>query len=143
MPIEQHVNRRMRAAQKAEADKRRGSARERGYTPEWDRFAKNWIASHPLCFYCENQGRTSPAEVVDHIDPHNGDPGAFWPHPSLQDWSTFFASCCHNCHNGQKQRAERIAKKRGKNLRHLMYQWGMLPPGFPGPHTRDPARDRR
>lgn len=132
MPILQHTAKSLRRKQNREADQRRGSARERGYTTKWDRFAKSWLARFPLCYYCKQQGRTSPAEVCDHIVPHGGDMTKFWPHPDLDDWAQHFASCCNRCHNGQKQRAERMAAKTGKDVRWIMRRWGMLPEGFPG-----------
>ncbi|WP_425105475.1 HNH endonuclease [Ancylobacter sp.] len=61
-----------------EYDKRRGSARARGYTAEWDRAAKAYLASHPLCLGCTAEGRLTPATLVDHVEPHRGDMTKFW-----------------------------------------------------------------
>jgi 5-methylcytosine-specific restriction endonuclease McrA len=89
---------------KAEHDKRRGSARKRGYTGAWDRAAKGHLAHHPLCRYCELGAFAEPqikaADTVDHFWPHAGDRDLFWR-------SEFWVSCCADCHNGPKQSAER------------------------------------
>ena len=33
---------------------------------------------HPLCKYCAELGRVTPATIVDHIEPHKGDVNKFW-----------------------------------------------------------------
>lgn len=76
----------------------RGSARERGYTTEWDRFRRQRLREQPLCEYCLADGRVAPATVLDHDLPHEGDPDLFW-HNS-------FTSLCRSHHNTDKQRAE-------------------------------------
>lgn len=63
---------------KAEADARRGSARERGYTTAWDKAARGFLARHPLCLGCAAIGRTEAATLVDHTIPHRGDQALFW-----------------------------------------------------------------
>ena len=63
-------------------DERRGSARARGYTHDWDRFSRSWLAEFPYCgqqqdglFHAEYSrcvqagNRWSAAEVTDHIVP--------------------------------------------------------------------------
>jgi 5-methylcytosine-specific restriction protein A len=50
-------------------DRYRGSARERGYTSEWDKISRAYRASHPLCEDCEAEGRLTPVDEVDHIIP--------------------------------------------------------------------------
>jgi 5-methylcytosine-specific restriction endonuclease McrA len=88
-----------------EADQRRGSARQRGYTSAWDKAAKGHLTRHPLCVYCEMDAwgagaRVSPASLVDHLIPHRGDSALFW---NRSDW----VACCTECHTGPKQAAER------------------------------------
>jgi hypothetical protein len=125
LPIIKHVNKRHRRNQNREADKERGTARERGYTTAWDRFSKSHLANNPLCVYCLAQDRVEPASLVDHIEPHRGDPAKFWP-DSPNDHDTFFASCCAPCHNGPKQRAERYADKTGKPVIDVLRKWGLF-----------------
>lgn len=131
MPIKRHTNqKRIKQIRKA-SDDRRGSARERGYTTAWDRFARGWLQGHPLCFYCANQGRTAAAELVDHIVPHRQIEGRFWPDDG-EEWSDFFAACCRECHDGPKRRAETIADNMNRDVREVLHRWGMLPDGFRG-----------
>ncbi|WP_245261789.1 HNH endonuclease [Ancylobacter sp. FA202] len=61
-----------------ERDRRRGSARDRGYTAEWDRAAKAYLDEHPLCLGCSAVGRLKPAALVDHVEPHRFDMVKFW-----------------------------------------------------------------
>lgn len=76
----------------------RGSARERGYTADWNKFSRQHLRQHPLCEYCLADGKVTAAQVTDHDLPHNGDPDLFW--------SNTFTSLCHRHHSGEKQRAE-------------------------------------
>ncbi len=126
MPIVRHSNKRKRDRK---ADQRRGSARERGYTTEWDKFARAFLASNPLCQYCATQGRVSAAELVDHIVPHRGDAALFWPDTPGQEM-TWFAPCCKTCHDGPKQRAEVYAAKTGQDVRQVLIRRKMLPRDF-------------
>lgn len=93
-----------RREQNREADRYRGSARARGYTAEWDKAAKEHLGRHPLCVYCElgvfGRVAVTPAKLVDHLIPHNGDQAIFW---NRGDW----VSSCVPCHSGPKQAAER------------------------------------
>lgn len=139
MPLIKHQNTKHRRDQNKAADERRGTARERGYSTEWDKFAKGFLKSHPLCFYCSVQGRVTASELVDHIVPHRGDPDRFWP-PDDADWSDFFAACCRECHDGAKQRAERTADRTGKDVRAVLARWGLLPEGWPGSDPDMPIR---
>lgn len=56
----------------------RGSARERGYTTQWDKARKGWFARNPLCVCCKANGAVNVAAVLDHIEPHKGDMVKFW-----------------------------------------------------------------
>jgi len=130
MPIKRHANTKRRAEQNRAADDRRGSARERGYSTAWDKFARSWLIGNPLCVYCAAQDRDQAAELVDHIIPHKGDPAAFWPQPG-DDWSAFFAASCRACHDGPKQRAEIYAEKTGEDVRAILARRMMLPLDHP------------
>jgi 5-methylcytosine-specific restriction protein A len=65
----------------------------------WLRRRKLQLAEHPLCVLCLARGAITPANVVDHIERHNGDWTRFWTGP-LQ-------SLCEACHNRDKQFQER------------------------------------
>ena len=70
------------------------------YGRRWRKLRDAVLATHPLCSFCSRFGLTVAAEVVDHIDPHRGDPAKFWDRGNLQ-------TLCSSCHNSQKQRMEK------------------------------------
>lgn len=78
-------------------DQHRGSARERGYDRTWEKFRAGFLAEHPLCEYCQADGRVEPTAVVDHDIPHRGDPDLFWD-------NTFTGLC--RTHHSEKGRVE-------------------------------------
>lgn len=86
-----------------EFERKRGSARERGYSSAWDKAAKGHLRNCPLCRYCELHDRVTAAVLVDHLYPHEGDMVLFW----RREW---WVSSCDDCHNGFKQRLERQGK---------------------------------
>lgn len=59
-------------------ERRRGSARERGYGPEWDKASAAFRCGNPLCIGCLALGWSTSTEVTDHIEPHRGDAEKFW-----------------------------------------------------------------
>ena len=81
----------------------RGSARERGYTREWDKASAAFLEEHPLCQYCEagvfGPPRVSASRLTDHLYPHRAHAGVFW----LRKW---WVASCRDCHDGPKQAAE-------------------------------------
>ena len=65
------------------------SASSRGYGYRWQKYRAWFLRKHPLCVYCQREGRTAAAEVVDHIVPHRGNRDLFWEpgnHQSLCAW---------------------------------------------------------
>lgn len=80
-------------------DEPRGSARDRGYSARWDREAKAFRRQHPLCVGCGAVGLVEVARVVDHIEPHRGDPVKMW------DWANWQSACLWH-HNDVKQALE-------------------------------------
>jgi 5-methylcytosine-specific restriction enzyme A len=46
----------------------RPNAHDRGYTSRWSRFAKLYLAQHPLCAPCQEAGRVVAASEVHHRD---------------------------------------------------------------------------
>jgi 5-methylcytosine-specific restriction protein A len=82
-----------------QADARRGGARERGYTREWEKARAAFLEHHPLCAECRGRGRLTAAEVVDHVTPHRGDARLFW---DADNWQAL----CAPCHNAKTGRGE-------------------------------------
>lgn len=84
---------------RAEADKRRLSASQRGYGHKWQVESKAFLAlpenSHCAC------GCGRKADMVDHKIPHKGDQKLFW---SRSNWQPMAGSPCHN---SRKQSLER------------------------------------
>lgn len=82
---------------------------QRGYGGRWQK-ARATFLSRPenvLCRMCEKEGRLTPATVVDHITPHQGDQALFW---DTSNWQPL----CKAHHDSDKQRADR-AGGRGKS----------------------------
>ena len=69
------------------------------YNAKWSRMSKAYRLKHPLCVYCLQVDRITAAEVVDHIEPHNGDVGLFWDQGNWQ-------SLCKACHDSVKAKEE-------------------------------------
>ena len=67
----------------------------------WQRVRTLHRRTHPLCEMCKP--RIVEAQVVDHVEPHRGDPEKFWDQANLQ-------SLCLTHHNSDKQRLERGSK---------------------------------
>lgn len=82
-------------------EERRGTARQRGYTAKWDREAKAFKCSNPLCLGCLAVGRTAATAVVDHTIPHKGDHALFWDRALWQP-------CCKWHHDVVKKRLEQM-----------------------------------
>lgn len=76
---------------------------ERGYTYRWQQERQHFLRAHPLCRYCEREGRLAAASVVDHMKPHRGDMGLFWDQSNWQP-------LCKPCHDSAKALEERRAQ---------------------------------
>lgn len=72
----------------------------------WRRERAAYLRAHPLCCFCEAQGRTTLATVVDHIVPHRGDPELFWDQDNWQ-------GLCATDHSATKQEQESTGRIRG------------------------------
>jgi 5-methylcytosine-specific restriction endonuclease McrA len=94
----------VRQQRSREVDQRRGSARARGYTQQWDAAAKAFLDDRPLCLGCEALGWTKPSTLVDHVVPHRGDMVVFW------DRSRWQPSCRWH-HDVVKKRLEQMLDK--------------------------------
>jgi 5-methylcytosine-specific restriction enzyme A len=86
-------------------DRARGTARARGYSKRWDRRAAVFKRLYPLCGMrpnglraigsrCQEEGRTTIAELVDHVIPHRGNPTLMWDERNWQ-------SLCRACHSAK------------------------------------------
>lgn len=66
--------------------------------PTWQRIRRQQLAAEPLCQRCKAEGRTVPATVVHHVEPHKG------------DWTKFisgpFESLCKQHHDSDAQGEE-------------------------------------
>jgi len=58
-----------------------------------------FLADHPLCAECRRQGRTTAADVVDHVIPHRGNEDRFW---NVRNWQAL----CKSCHDAKTLRGE-------------------------------------
>lgn len=58
------------------------------------------LSDQPLCVMCLKLSMTTPADTVDHIEPHQGNAHLFWSMDNLQ-------SLCASHHSGLKQTMER------------------------------------
>lgn len=72
---------------------------QRGYGYRWQKERERFLMANPLCLYCERQGVTTEATVVDHIVPHRGDQSLFWDRSNWQP-------LCKPCHDSVKAREE-------------------------------------
>ena len=88
------------AERERQYDRERGSSHDRLYDARWARASNAHRHAHPLCVYCELDGRVVVATLVDHIWPHRGDRTLFWRRE-------FWVSSCTQCHSGMKQAVER------------------------------------
>ena len=81
------------------------AARERWYSKAVWRKARNaWIARNPLCALCLEEGRVTPADVVDHIEERKDNDARRLDHSNLQ-------SLCHWHHN-RKTLSEKFRRSR-------------------------------
>ena len=73
-------------------ERARGSAAARGYDAAWRRLREAHLALDPLCRFCADAGRTTPAREVDHVRPFRGldDPRRLDP--------CNLRSLCSSCH---------------------------------------------
>ena len=78
----------------------RPSPRKRGYDHAWQKVRAAYLASNPLCVTCLASGRTTAAQVVDHISPI-----AKTPHLRLDPAN--LQSLCKRHHDSDKQSFER------------------------------------
>lgn len=78
---------------------RRGTSASRGYGHRWQKARTGYLLKHPLCICCLANGRVTPAQMVDHVVPHEGDMTIFW---RSEDWQAL----CNDCNQRIKQPIE-------------------------------------
>lgn len=102
---------------------RRGSSARRGYGAKWQQARRAYLAKHPLCVCCLANGRVTPAQMVDHGVPHEGDMAIFW---RSEDWQ----SLCNDCNQRIKQPIE-LRYKAGRATRAELRLDRRMPAAFP------------
>jgi len=120
-----------RAVSKRERDRRHDAKRRKEQpwrklykTPQWEAIRQAQLTAHPLCKWCLERGIVRRAEVVHHVERHNGDPVKFFAGP--------FESLCKQCHDSEAQSDER----RGYSLAIGADGWP-LDPRHPANTTHD------
>ena len=73
-------------------ERQRGGADARGYDARWRKARSLFLKQHPLCAFCQAEGKVVSATVVDHIIPHRGDQKLFW---DQANWEPL----CKACHD--------------------------------------------
>ena len=66
------------------------------HTAQWRRLRRVVLNEEPLCRFCQQTGRITPADTVDHIRPHGGDWDLFVDRENLQ-------GLCRMCHDSAKR----------------------------------------
>lgn len=90
-------------------DSQRGTRTERGYSNQWGKYRLQYLKLNPLCVHCLNKGIYTPATIVDHIIPINGDSDVlFWVDFNHQ-------ALCHSCHNTKTFKHDPLTKQKRKN----------------------------
>ncbi len=79
------------------------------YNYRWRQERIHFLQEQPLCRYCAEQGRITPATVVDHIIPHKNNHDLFWDKANWQP-------LCKFCHDSVKQREEILQKRVGCDI---------------------------
>ena len=83
----------------------RGSSNARGYDARWRGMALKFRKLNPFCLFCDQDGRDSLTDLVDHMIPVVDRPDM------IHDWKNL-APLCKLCH-GKKYRLEVYARQHG------------------------------
>lgn len=90
-------------------DSRRGTRTERGYSNRWGRYRLMYLKANPLCVNCFKSDIYTPATIVDHIIPIDGEQDVlFWP-----EWN--HQPLCHTCHNIKTFKHDPLTKQKRRN----------------------------
>lgn len=79
---------------KRQIDKRRGTAKERGYDAAWRQVRRQKLSLQPLCEMHLERGKLVDATVVDHIR-------SIEERPDLRLEMSNLRSLCTSCHNAR------------------------------------------
>lgn len=74
-------------------------ARQWIHSLRWRKASRMFLNEHPICVWCWAKDRDTPATLVDHIKPHNGNYDLFW------DQNNWQGLC--NPHHEEKHREDR------------------------------------
>ena len=83
----------------SEYERRRGSARQRGYDRAWERLREVVLRSNPLCYDCFSVGRLTSAKEVHHIKKVR-------EYPALRLVKRNLMCLCKACHSVRTGRGE-------------------------------------
>ena len=81
-------------------------------TRQWRKLRKLRLNDSPLCAYCLEMHRVTPAVIADHIKPVR-------THPELAFVFENVQSLCFDCHNSVKAKEERTGKRIGCDVNGL------------------------
>jgi 5-methylcytosine-specific restriction protein A len=76
-------------------------------TSRWKKLRTQFLQEHPLCVKCKSKCVIKAAEVVDHIQPHQGDEELFWDESNWQ-------SLCKCCHDKKTAKEDGRWRKKGR-----------------------------
>lgn len=79
---------------------------QRGYGGKWQRYRLKFLERNPLCVLCQEAGRVTAANVVDHIVDHRGDSKLFWATDNHRP-------LCASCHNRKTSEGGIGSERRG------------------------------
>lgn len=78
----------------------------------------------PLCRLCRQIGETTPADTVDHVVAHRGDPALAFDPTNLQS----LCKGCHDRHAQMRDRGEAMAGCDNDGYpTDLLHKWGLTP----------------
>lgn len=92
----------------SQRERRRGSARQRGYDTEWEKDTKVFKRAFPFCGMrpngekpvmsrCHDEGIVTPVCQVDHVIPHRGNPLLFKDPSRPVTQQPNWQSLCREC----------------------------------------------
>lgn len=91
---------------KADLDRSRGTAAQRGYDATWRRLRLTVLAEEPLCRLCRAAGKLTPAAEVDHVVP-------IAERPDLRLDRENLRPLCKPCHSRVTATQQGFARRRG------------------------------
>ncbi len=87
-----YVLERKRAASKAYNKKRDPIVKKWLNSSRYRNERKYFLNQNPLCVTCKATGKTTPANILDHMEPHKGNSELFWDQKNWQ-------ALCKRCHD--------------------------------------------